>query len=748
MTRAGGAPAPVQVILLWHQHQPGYGNPRAGRPVLPWVRLHATKDYLDMAEAVLERPDLAVTINLVPSLLEQLAAAAAGVGDPELDLARAEPASLDDAARRTMLARLTIVPTWARARFPALEHFARRREAGAADPSLLTDDEAVDLAVLHALAWIDPRFHARPALAPLVARGGAVPGGGFTRAERDVVHAEAQALIGAVLPRHRALLAPGTRAEISVTPAYHPILPLLCDTDVARRAMPAVPLPATRFAHPGDALAHLKASRRVAANAFGHAATGLWPSEGSVSPEVVRLAGEAGYRWMGSDAEVLYRSTPAGGGGFAPWAHARPWRLAEGGPWMFFRDRELSDKIGFAYSRWPAVDAVADVLARLAHLRDTWPGPGPARLFVALDGENCWEWYPDDGNEFLARFYDALTSTPWIETKTPSEVIAEVEADGTGGTLDTLHSGSWIEANFRIWIGHPEKNRAWDAVARTRAMLAEAFPEDVAGPPDSAFWDGVEPVWGEDLRGQPPEDPGDRAERRRQAWRHLMVAEGSDWCWWYGDDHFTADKATFDRILRDHLIRAHVLAERAVPADFRTAFGVARVSEDRRVPTALVAPKVSGRLGHYYEWNGAGVWRPAGAGGAMHGGRRIVAILHGFDEKTLFVRADLEHVAATTSVGLEFLEPPGFRIEIAAGPGQAPLSTDPSGAPIAGAAAALETLAEFSLPFASLGVEPGFRVTFVITVRKDGHVVESAPEHSPIVVEAPGPNVGMGYWSA
>jgi alpha-amylase/alpha-mannosidase (GH57 family) len=389
MSHAGGAQAPVQIILLWHQHQPGYGNPRAGRPILPWVRLHATKDYLDMAEALLERPDLAVTINVVPSLLEQLAAAAAGVGDPELDLALADPASLDDEARRTMLARLTIVPVWARARFPALERFARCREAGRCSPGAtgppLSDDEVIDLSVLHALAWIDPRFYGRDALAPLVAKAGASPGGGFTAEERNRVHADARALVAAVLPRHRDLVAPGLRTEISVTPAYHPILPLLCDTDVARRAMPQVPLPATRFAHPEDARAHLFASRRVALNAFGRAPVGLWPSEGSVSPEVVRLAGEAGYRWMGSDAEVLSRSTPAGGG-FGPWAHARPWRLAEGGPWLFFRDRELSDKIGFAYSNWPAADAVADVLAQLAHLRDTWRGPGPARLFVALDG--------------------------------------------------------------------------------------------------------------------------------------------------------------------------------------------------------------------------------------------------------------------------------------------------------------------------------------------------------------------------
>ena len=748
MNRTDVARAPVQVVLLWHQHQPGYGNPRAGRPILPWVRLHATKDYLDMAEAVLERPGLAVTINVVPSLLEQLAAAAAGVRDPELDLALADPATLDDAARRTMLARLTIVPSWARARFPALERFARRRESGVGGAAVLADEEVVDLAVLHTLAWIDPRFYLRDALAPLVAR--AESAGAFTIADRDAVLAEVGALVAAVLPRHRALVAPGSRAEISVTPAYHPILPLLCDTDTARRAMPQVPLPATRFAHPEDALAHLRASRRVGANAFGRAPQGLWPSEGSVSPEVVRLAGEAGFRWMGSDAEVLGRSRPAGGGGLGPWAHARPWRLAEGGPWLFFRDRELSDKIGFAYSKWPAADAVADALARLAHLRDTWSGPGPARLFIALDGENCWEWYPNDGNEFLARFYDALTTTPWIETRTPSEIVADVEADGTGGTLEHLHTGSWIEANFRIWIGHPEKNRAWDAIARTRAMLAEAFPEDASGPPDAAFWDGVEPVWGEDLRGRPPgaaDGAGgadDRAERRRQAWRHLLVAEGSDWCWWYGDDHFTADKATFDRILREHLMRAFELAERAVPTEFYTAFGIARAGEERKPPTSLVAPRVSGRVGHYYEWTGAGVWRPAGAGGAMHGGRRVLAIHHGFDEEKLFVRVDLEGASSGMTVGLEFVEPTGFRMEVST---EGARSVGADGAPIANAEAALDVIAEFAVPFASLGVEPGFRVSFVITVREADHVVASAPEDAPIIVETPGPNVGVRYWS-
>ena len=758
-----GERPPVQLMLLWHMHQPGYGSPRAGRPILPWTRLHATKDYLDMVEAVLERPGLAVTFNLVPSLLEQVAAAAAGVGDPTLDLATAEPASLDEAARRLLEARLTIVPEWARRRFPGLDRIALRHQAGASPPPL-ADADVVDLAVLHTLAWIDPRFYARPSLAPLVRRAAAPEAGAgtFTLDDRATVLAEAHALVAEVIPRYRALVTRSTRSEISVTPAYHPILPLLCDTDAARRAMPAVPLPARRFTHPEDASAHLRAARRVGTNAFGLPPVGLWPSEGSVSPEVVGLARDAGFRWLASDAEVLARSRVAGGGGPGPWAHARPWRLGEGGPLLFFRDRELSDKIGFVYAKWDAKDAVADVLAHLARLREGWPGDEPARLLVALDGENCWETYPDDGNDFLARLYDTLLATPWVRTTTPGEVVNEPGIERSIGRLEHLHSGSWIEANFRIWIGHPEKNRAWDAVGRTRAMLAEAFPEDGGGPPDVAFWDGAEAVWAEDLGGThapaPPADPAEetataRLERRRQAWRHVLVAEGSDWCWWYGDDHFTGDKATFDRILRDHLSRAWELAGREVPGELRSSFGVARVSEERKSPTGLLSPTINGRLSHFYEWDGAGRWRPAAAGGSMHAGGsgpRVRAILYGFDEERLSVRVDLDPgpAGATTSVALELVEPASVHVEVAHGTDRPLRSTRPDGGPLEGVAAAWEGVCEFAVPFRALGVEPGARIAWIVTVREAGRVVETAPAHTPLAIEAPGPDVRARYWSA
>lgn len=722
---ADSAHEPLQVLLLWHMHQPGYGSPRAGRPLMPWVRLHATKDYLDMAERVLRRPNLAVTVNVVPSLLEQLAAADAGVGDPEWDLTTASIDALDHEQRATLLTRLSIVPTWARARFP---RFAQPRAAA-------NDADLVDLRTLHALAWIDPTLYAHTALAPIVARAEA--GEALGHEDGSAVVAASATLLSEVIPRLRALAA-HPRSEVSVTPYYHPILPLLVDGTSARRAMPHVPLPAERFRHAEDARAQLAASRRCASAVLGPVPLGLWPSEGSVSPEVVALAGEAGYRWLGTDVEVLYRSQGAGIEG--PWAHARPWRVGEGGPLLFFRDRELSDKVGFAYSKWPAGDAVADVMARIEALRDAWKGPGSARLFIALDGENCWEYYPDDGHDFIERLYDALEATPWLTTTTPGRVVAEAgpRGDVPGvGHIDTLHSGSWIEANYRIWIGHPEKNAAWDALARTRRTVGEAFGGNAsAAPPDDAFWSGHEPVWGEDLGGTAPSTDD---ERRRQAWRHVMIAEGSDWFWWFGDDHFTADKALFDRLLREHLARAYELAGRDVPQELLTAIASGAVQEVHEEPRGPLAPDISGRLTHYYEWDGAGIWRPAGAGGAMHGGRRIQAIRYGFDDTMLYVRVDVVDPGSKARLELEFDSPTPTHVAIDHG------ATKDASAEVQ---IAWDRVAEAAIPLAKIGARPGERVRWLALLREGGHVVECAPEGQPLEIEIPGPDFQAKHWSA
>ena len=755
----------MEVLLLWHLDQPGYGSARAGRPLLPWVRLHATKDYLDMAERVLARPELAVTLNVVPSLLEQLAACAAGIGDPELDLTRADPASFDAPARAAALDRLTVVPGWARQRFPALDRLAARRRPGSPP---LDDAELLDLQVLHILAWIDPGYYRRPTLAPLVARGS-----GYTSAERASALAVAADLVGDVVPRLRALTA-GGRAEVSVTPFYHPILPLLVDVKSAHRALHHLALPHESFAHPEDARAQLRAARRTFARVFEREPVGLWPSEGSVSPEVVAMAGEEGFRWLATDEEVLRHSKGARVG--EELAHYRPWRVGGKGPWVFFRDRRLSDLVGFGYSRWAARDAVADFLGHLARTRERWRGEFPARVVVALDGENCWEHFPDDGNEFLERLYDALTDTPWIRTTTPAEVVRGMPEAGGGtrapvpaapapgtlaglvdpapvapaGTLEEIHSGSWIGASFRIWIGHAEKNRAWDAVARARAALVAAHPETGAGAPESAFWDGVEPVWGEDLGGPVPETPADRL---RQAWRHLLIAEGSDWCWWYGDDHFTLDKPIFDRLLREHLMRVYELIGWLVPADLRVAFGRIPVAEERLTPLGLLAPNINGRLTHYYEWDLAGRWRPAGAGGAMRGGDRVTAVYYGFDEENLYARVDLEAESSDLTLALEFLDPPGYRIELEHGsavrmrkpaPGRA---EGPEAAP-AGVQGAWDQICELAVPYRHLGVQPGKTVSWIVLLERAGHVVSSVPETGPISMLIPGPDASAIFWYA
>ena len=419
-----------------------------------------------MAEAVLERPDLAVTINVVPSLLEQLAAAAPGVGDPEWTSRAPRPDSLDDAARATLLTRLTIVPTWARTRFPRFAvarrtGILRRRGARLARAPRARVDRSDALRASVARVDRGARRGRRVARRRGRRRAASPP---RTRCSREVV------------PRLRALVAAGPRAEVSVTPDV-PSDPAAPRRHRGRRAARCRTCRCRRtLRHPEDAYAQLAASRRCAETVFGRAATGLWPSEGSVSPEVAALAGTRGlslarHRRRGAlplegpraSGRVGARATVAGGGGGAAPVLPRPRALGQGG----LRVLEVAGG-GRGRRRHDA------------HLRTARrvEGPGPARLFIALDGENCWEYYPDDGHDFIERLYDALEATPWLTTTTPSRVLAEAgpRGDVPGvGHIDALHSGSWIEANYRIWIGHPEKNAAWDALAKTRAMVGEAF---------------------------------------------------------------------------------------------------------------------------------------------------------------------------------------------------------------------------------------------------------------------------------
>jgi alpha-amylase/alpha-mannosidase (GH57 family) len=701
------APRPaVDLLLLWHFHQPDYREPDSRRARLPWVRLHAAKDYLDMARRLEAHPRLRATFNFVPVLADQLDDAAHGFPDALLDTLARPVESLDDATRLEVAERCAAIPRHALERWPdlrrLLDRIRRQRAAGIA-PS---DEELVELEAGFLLGWIDPLFLAEPEAVRALNVAGR-----FTRHERDDLLALHARLTAQVLPAYRRLAENG-QIELSASPYYHPILPLLVDIASARRARPDLALPREPFAAPEDARLQIESAIRRHQEFFGQPPRGMWPSEGSVSPEVAEIAAAAGLRWLASDEGVLMRSLT--GAARSRRALYQPWMVQTpaGEIALFFRDRELSDRIGFVYQQWQAADAVADFLARLRRIGADHPGDEPPLVAVILDGENCWEAYAEDGGPFLDQLYEALAAAPDIRTRTPAEVLDTARVIPL---LSQLHSGSWIDADFHIWVGHPEKNRAWDLIARARRDLADAGGE------------------------------------AREA---LLRAEGSDWFWWLGDDHHTPDKPLFDELFRHQLASAYRAAGRLAPSTLGIPIVPAPGERGRREPAAgLIHPVLDGRPTHYYEWQAAERFDVARGGSAMHAGPGLARELYvGFDADHLYLRLDfLAGIPPGPSHGLrlDFVEPAVGRVEVARlGPGSSPVfHVTPAGdAGEIEAGCCLGTILELALPRPAFGLIPGQPLELVVQILDGGRPIETVPPGETVRTAVPDESFDVAAW--
>ena len=700
----------LDLVFVWHNHQPDYRHPRDGRALLPWVRLHATKDYLDMALHLERHSRIHSTFNFAPSLLSQLDSALAGGSDALFDLLARPPASLSPGERAELQARGRMAPPWARERWPAYKSMCDKLRA----PAVASDAELLRLSCFFLLAWIDPLLLSEPEAA---AAELATIAGHSGIGERDALLGLHARLLARVKPAYAALAARG-QIEITCSPAFHPILPLLVDVRTARRSRPDLPSPSEPFAAPEDARWQIERGLATTEAAFGARPVGMWPSEGSVSPEVAELLAGAGVRWIATDEMVLWRSL----GATRREELYRPWTLATaaGEIALFFRDHELSDRIGFVYSTWSAADAVADFLRHLRRIAEAHRVsglPGRAVVSVILDGENCWEHYAEDGRPFLEALYAGLEAAPDIHTRTPSEVLA---AHPGPGRLANLHSGSWIDGDFHIWAGHPEKNRAWDLLARTRAALVAS---------------------------------GATRESHPGAWDALAAAEGSDWFWWFGEDHYTADKALFDSLFRAHLQAVHERAGLPSPAWISLPVSTqSRAGDEHHAPTALIHPIIDGRLSRYYEWHGAGTWRLGTGGTAMH---RVTAPLasalhYGFDESALYLRLDFAGEALPgedTALVVEVVAPSPLRLRLEGiAPGLKPLVLE--GSSEEAGRAGIDDVLEVAIPLAVLGVEPGQALELLLHLERGAERLESLPPGQVLRVMRPGPNWDAMNWSA
>src|SRR5262245_55939014 len=526
----------TRVALLWHMHQPFYEDLVTGEHILPWVRLHALKDYYGMVALLREFPGVRMTFNLVPSLLVQLEAFAGNrARDRDLELSLKPAATLTGADVEFMLEnffhaqRQRMIDAYPR----YLELLLRRGAGSRAAPhqhsstARFSSDDLRDLQVWHKLAWIDPYYLDGDArVRALVAKGR-----GFSEQDKTVLREVELELLNRVIPEYREAAARG-QIEISASPFYHPILPLLCDTDVYLRTHPNSRMPRQPFRHPEDAAEQLERAARLHERLFGTRPVGLWPSEGSVSDAMVPLVAAAGFRWMATDELILARtlgitfSRDGRGQVEQPERLYMPYIVRAGGARVActFRDHGLSDLIGFTYSGWASEQAADDFVSRLVEAGRKYAertGGGEALIPIILDGENAWEYYEGQGRPFFRALYRRLSGHPELRTVTMAEACANATQE-----LPGIFPGSWIDANFYIWIGHPDDHKAWSQLVDARAALEQASAP-----------------------GGVRVDPSALAEAHEE----MLIAEGSDWFWWYGDDHSSAHDLEFDDLFRRHV---------------------------------------------------------------------------------------------------------------------------------------------------------------------------------------------------
>lgn len=608
----------IRVVLLWHMHQPYYKDLVTGEYRLPWVRLHALKDYYGMVRVAEEFPGVHQTFNLVPSLVAQIQEYAAGTArDPFLELASKPAAELSPDERRQALQYLFQAnPVHVIGRYPRYRDLWERYHGAGEIPSraerFFQDRDYTDLQVLSQLAWFDEYFLQEPEIAALVRKGH-----DYTRQEQEFVMAQESKLLQRVLPEYVAAARSGV-VELSTSPFYHPILPLLCDTDVGGVSSPGGPLPLVRFQHPEDAQEQLRRGLELHERVFGSRPRGVWPSEGSVSGQVLAVAQEQGVKWMATDEGVLGRSLDFN------FARDGSGRLPENGAeklytiyrfendntrmHLFFRDHTLSDLVGFVYSGMPAREAAEHLIRNIKESAKPVLAQGKdAVVSIILDGENAWEYYPQSGREFLRRFYAALQKDEELEAVTASEAIARQEEFGQ---LESLVPGSWINANFNIWIGAPEDNRSWDYLSAAHNF----FKEHAAGVDGS---------------------------KRELAYQELLIAEGSDWNWWYGPEHHSVNDRDFDELYRKHLANVYQALGAAPPEHLAHPI-YAGVARPVYVPqTAYIHPRVEGDMVRYFGWIGAAMYTADRRSGSMHGKQFVLdAVYAGIDEQFLYGRMD------------------------------------------------------------------------------------------------------------
>jgi len=563
MSKTETRPA-INLVICWHMHQPYYREGLDGEYVLPWVYLHGIKDYDDMAAHLERYPKMHAVVNFAPVLLEQLDDYAnqidtflnkgAAMSDPILNLlAGVVPIPDDIESRKEIIANCSrahaprmIEP------YPAFQSLSELYNCTHGDEpcnceqlvNYLAPQFFLDLLSWYHLAWMSHALKQRPDVQRLINK---------ERDYSEVDRLELLQIIGTtlqgIIPRYKALADKG-QIEISMTPYGHPIIPLLNRFENMKGAQPDAPTPVhENYPYGRDrSLWHLQHGIKVFKQYFGNRPRGVWLSEGGVSEDAIELLDELEIEWTATGEAVWNNSCCVTEPDESPKVSPccphdscgpddpdkrkglfMPYRVNEFKPRIFFRDDGLSDLIGFEYSNWHADDAVANFVHHLKSIRNSLGESASEHVVsVILDGENAWEYYPNNGHFFLDNLYKTLSESDAVTVKTFADI--DPQSGHHIGHLTTLVPGSWVYGNFSTWIGSDEKNYAWDLLVQAKQQYDEVMES-----------------------GQLTE------EQRTDLTQQLAICEGSDWFWWFGDYNPSDSVSDFDKLYRRQLTTLYQL---------------------------------------------------------------------------------------------------------------------------------------------------------------------------------------------
>ena len=712
--------ATLKVAFVWHMHQPWYLWPGTREAALPYVRLHACSGYYDMPWLLRELGQTTVTFNLVPSLTEQIARYARGeVTDRLLELCRRPAAELgpdDQCGLLTYLGRgqpegvLEASPQFAR-----LSHkrgHVRNSQEVERLRRAFTEAEFRDVQVWLNLVWCGYGLR-RDSEVVRELRG---KDRDFTEDDKAALLGEMQAATGRVLDLYRQAAADG-RAELTTSPFYHPILPLLANMEDAARVIPRPELPDTLWRAPDEARRQLQLARDHHERQFGTVPQGLWSPEGAISDASLALVQEAGFAWTASDDGILALSLdPRGARRPDAKELYQPYRVADGALALVFRDHALSDRIGFVYRSWEPQDAAEDMVGQLRGIASDLPGPAPGLVCIILDGENPWSSYPDAGEGFLRALYEAIETDRGLETTSVGEYVRQYPPQAV---LPSVFPGSWIDHSYRTWIGGAEHRRAW-------SLLRGAF-------------DAVRRA-----------APSEGAARARE---QLMVAEGSDWFWWYSEYHHADDEDVLDALFRAHVAEVYRALGQPEPAALGEPIAAAKTGGLAQMAAGAMRPTIDGRVTSYFEWQAAAVLHTSAMASAMHRCDSVIrAIYVGFDRAHVWLRVDTVGPATEALLGCRlrftFAGEPDRELTLewpddrAAGP---PVQ----GGGLAGPAqVAADRVVEGALHLHSLALAPEDSLNLAVVLEAGGRLVERWPQVGYLEVRLPSEDALSGEWSA